>query len=125
MTDRVLAAVRSGVLSCLGHPFGRMIGKRDPINLDLDRIMEACAEENVCLEINAEPERLDLPDIHCRRAREAGVKLVISTDAHKPADLDLIRYGIYVARRGWLRRQDVINTSTLASFKKKPFYRRP
>lgn len=118
MTERVLAAIRSGVVHCIGHPLGRQIGTREPIQLDLDRIFEACVEHNVCLEINSYPDRLDLPDIHCQRAREAGVKFVISTDAHKIDDLAFICFGVSVARRGWLEKKDVLNTSTIRTLRK-------
>jgi len=116
MTDRLIAAVRSGVVHCLGHPFGRLIGRRDAIRFDVDRIFEACKEAGVCLEINAHPDRLDLPDVHCKRAAEMGLKMVIATDAHKVADLDLVDLGVSVARRGWLEKADVLNTGTAAAF---------
>jgi len=117
MTDRILAAVRSGVVHCLGHPFGRIIGRRDPIQFDVDRVFEACREAGVCLEINAYPDRLDLPDVYCKRAREMGVTMVISTDAHKIADLDLMQYGVSVARRGWLEKGDVLNTLSVSALR--------
>jgi DNA polymerase (family 10) len=119
MTERLLAAVRSGVVNCLGHPFGRLIGSRDPIRFDVDRVFEACREHGVCLEINSYPDRLDLPDIYCKRAKEAGVTMVISTDAHKPADLDLMPFGVSVARRGWLEKRDVLNTLPAAALRKR------
>jgi len=119
MTDRILAAVGSGVVHCLGHPFGRIIGRRDPIQFDVDRVFEACREAGVCLEINAYPDRLDLPDVYCKRAREMGVTMVISTDAHKIADLDLMQYGVSVARRGWLEKADVLNTLSLSALRKR------
>ncbi len=112
MTERLLNAIRSGVVDCIAHPLGRQIGSREPVQLDLDRILEACKENSVCLEINAYPDRLDLPDIHCKRARDAGVRIVISTDAHTVGDLDFMHYGVGVARRGWLEKKDVVNTST-------------
>ncbi len=119
MTDRILAAVGSGVVHCLGHPFGRIIGRRDPIQFDVDRVFEACREAGVCLEINAYPDRLDLPDVYCKRAREMGVTMVISTDAHKIADLDLMQYGVSVARRGWLEKGDVLNTLSASALRKR------
>ena len=112
-TDRLLAAIRSGVVHCLGHPLGRMIGKRDA-----DKVFAACREHRVRLEVNSQPYRLDLPDTFCQRAREAGVNFTISTDAHKQSDLDLAKYGVIVARRGWLTKKDVLNTSTLAELRK-------
>jgi len=119
MTERLLAAVRSGVVDCIGHPFGRLIGSRDPIRFDVDRLFEACREHGVCLEINSYPDRLDLPDIYCKRAKEAGLVMVISTDAHKPADLDLMAFGVSVARRGWLEKRDVLNTLSAAALRKR------
>jgi DNA polymerase (family 10) len=119
MTERLLAAVRSGVVDCIGHPFGRLIGSRDPIRFDADRVFDACREHGVCLEINSYPDRLDLPDIFCKRAKEAGLVMVISTDAHKPADLDLMALGVSVARRGWLEKKDVLNTLGAAALVKR------
>lgn len=111
-TERLLRAVRSGVVDCLGHPLGRILGRREPIQIDFDRIVEACAEHGVRLEINAQPDRLDLPDTYCQQAVEAGVGFTIGTDAHEPANLDYMPLGVLVARRGWLRRADVLNTRT-------------
>jgi DNA polymerase (family 10) len=110
MTRRLIKAIDSGVVHCLGHPLGRMIGSRDPIDFDVDKVFDACRKNNVYLEINAHPQRLDLPPSHCRQAKDKGVKMVINTDAHKVRSLDLIRYGVGVARRGWLEKKDVINT---------------
>jgi DNA polymerase (family 10) len=119
MTERLLAAIRSGVVHCLGHPTGRIIGHREPIAFDLDAVLEACVEHDVCVEINAQPDRLDLADLHCQRALEAGVTFTIGTDAHKPADLDLMRYGVNVARRGWLGRESVLNTRTASQLRRR------
>ncbi|MFO8006559.1 MAG: DNA polymerase/3'-5' exonuclease PolX [Candidatus Brocadiia bacterium] len=110
MTERLLKAVRSGVVHCLAHPLGRIIGEREPISFDLDAVLEACRENDVWVEINAQPDRLDLPDTHVRRALEAGCGLTISTDAHKVGDLDFMRFGVYTARRGWVEKGDVLNT---------------
>jgi DNA polymerase (family 10) len=110
MTDRYLAAIGSGVVHCIAHPLGRIIGQRDPLELELDRLFEACAGHGVFLEINAQPDRLDLPDVHCQRAREAGVRFSLATDAHSVSGLDCMRYGVTVARRGWLSAGDIVNT---------------
>ena len=104
MTDRLLSAIESGVVHCLGHPTGRMLGSRDPIAFDVDRVFQACKDHGVCLEINAQPERLDLPDTLCKRAKEAGVMLSLATDAHHRMELDFMRYALLVARRGWLEK---------------------
>ena len=119
MTERLVRAVRSGVVHCIGHPFGRLIGKRDAIHFDPEKVFGACKEAGVCLEINSYPDRLDLPDVHCKRAKELGLTMVISTDSHKTADLDLMEFGIDVARRGWLEKGDVLNTLPLAALKKR------
>jgi DNA polymerase (family 10) len=112
MTDRLVRAIESGVIHAIGHPFGRLIGRRDPLAFDVDRVFAACKAAGVMLEINSYPDRLDLPDVYCKRAKEMGLTMVIDTDAHKTADFDLIRYGVWVARRGWLEKGDVLNTRT-------------
>jgi len=113
MTDRVIRALRSGVVDVLGHPTGRRIGHRDPYGLDLEAVLEVAREQGVALEVNAMPERLDLDDRACRLAKEAGVRVAISTDAHVAAHLANIRNGVWVARRGWLAPEDVVNTRPL------------
>ncbi|MBN1557323.1 MAG: DNA polymerase/3'-5' exonuclease PolX [Lentisphaerae bacterium] len=118
MTDRIVAAVKSGVVHCLGHPLGRIIGRRDPLDVDMDRIMEACAGHGVRLEINCQPDRLDLPDTFCRDARLAGVGFTLGTDAHSRDGFRFIRLGVNTARRGWLRKGDVLNTKTLTELRK-------
>ncbi len=118
MTDRLLAAVQSGVVHSLGHPTGRMIGSRDPIRFDQDRVFAACRKYGVCLEINAQPDRLDLPDTLCKRAKEAGMSFSVVTDAHHRVDLDFMHYGVLVARRGWLEKKDVLNTRTMKQLKR-------
>ena len=119
MTDRLIAAVRSGVVHCLGHPFGRLIGKRDPIRFDADRVFAACRESGVYLEISAHPDRLDLPDVYCKRAKEMGLTMAIATDSHRTTDLDLMEFGVWVARRGWLEKGDVLNTLGAAALRKR------
>ncbi|MFO7975777.1 MAG: DNA polymerase/3'-5' exonuclease PolX [Candidatus Hydrogenedentota bacterium] len=112
MTKRLISAVESGVVHCLGHPTGRLIGKREPLEFDMEAVLQACREHNVCVEINAQPERLDLTDTYCKRAKELGVRVSLGTDAHKPNELDFLRLGINTARRGWLEKGDVVNTMT-------------
>lgn len=109
-TERILKAMENPHFTILAHPTGRLMGLRDPYPLDMETILRTCAQKGIVLELNAQPDRLDLHDIHCRMAKEAGVKVVISTDAHSIRDLDLIEYGISQARRGWLEADDVINT---------------
>jgi DNA polymerase (family X) len=117
MTKRLVKAVRSGVIHCIGHAGCRIIGRRDPIDVEWDELFVACREYDVCLEINSQPDRLDLRDNYCQRAKEAGIRFVINSDAHKQGDLDFMNFGVGVARRGWLERHDVMNTLTAAQLK--------
>jgi len=116
-TARLVAAIRSGVVDLIGHPSGRLIGKRDPYPFDLGAVLAAAREEGVALEVNANPDRLDLTDKACRQARDAGVKVAIDTDAHLADHLGNVRYGVWVARRGWLEKSDVINTRPIESLR--------
>jgi DNA polymerase (family 10) len=117
-TERIIRAMDNRYLSILGHPTGRLIGEREPYALDLDRVIAAARERGCFLEINSQPERLDLNDIHVQMAKDKGVKLAISTDAHSTDSLTYMRFGIDQARRGWLTRGDVINTRSLAELRK-------
>ena len=113
-TERVLRALDNPHVHVLAHPTGRRINERPPIEIDLDRVMEAAADRGCVLELNAQPERLDLSDVHCRRAKELGLPLVIGADAHSTDGLDVLRYGVDQARRGWLEADDVLNTKPWA-----------
>ncbi len=115
-TERILKALAHPEVDILAHPTGRRLGHRKPMDFDVDAVLEACAEHGVAVELNANPERLDLKDTHLMRAKELGVPVVISTDAHNPRSLGLMRYGIEQARRAWLEPQDVLNTLALADF---------
>ena len=112
-TERIVRALRSGVVQVLAHPTGRQIGSREGYALDLVRVLEVARKEGVALEVNAMPERLDLTDVGCRMAKEAGVPVVISSDAHHATHLANLKYGVWVARRGWLEAKDVWNTLPL------------
>lgn len=119
-TDRICKALDTGLAHCYAHPFERqIIGDRDPMQLDIERVFEVCLDNNVAVEINAQPDRLDLPDVHCKRAKELGLKLCVNTDAHKTMDLDFMHLGVDVARRGWLEPEDVINTLTASKLRQK------
>jgi DNA polymerase (family 10) len=109
-TARLVKAIESGRIDILGHPTGRLIGQRNPYEVDLDKVFDAARSAGVCMEINSHPDRLDLSDIHCRKAKDAGVMMAIGTDAHRTEHLSYIKYGIITARRGWLERKDVLNT---------------
>ncbi len=123
-TERIARALRSGMVHVLGHPTGRRIGGRDAYALDLGRILEVAREEEVALEVNAMPERLDLTDVGCRAAKAAGVPVVISSDAHDAMHLANLRYGVWVARRGWLEAKDVLNTLPLPELRRRLTRRR-
>jgi len=112
-TARIVAALEHPAVNILAHPTGRLINRRDPMQLDVDTVLQAAAEHNVVVELNAHPDRLDLKDTHLIRAKQLGLRVVISTDAHRAADLDLMRFGIDQARRAGLTPDDIINTLPL------------
>jgi len=109
-TERVIRAMDNPHFSILAHPTGRIINRRPPYDIDMERIIEAARQRGCAIEINAHPDRLDMNDVHARMAKEAGVKIAIGTDAHSAEGLDMMRYGIGQARRGWLEAKDVMNT---------------
>ncbi len=113
MTNRILKGIRSGLIHILAHPTGRLIGARSPYELDMERIMDEAKKYNVAMELNSCPDRLDLNDIHLRLAKDRGVKIAVSTDSHSATHLDNILYGLHTARRGWIEKEDVINTRPL------------
>jgi DNA polymerase (family X) len=110
MTDRMMAAMDHPLVDAIGHPTGRLILRREPYAIDIERVVEHAARTGTMLEINADPKRRDLSDIHARLAAQAGVTIVIDADAHSDRQLDLIRYGVATARRAWLTKEDVANT---------------
>jgi DNA polymerase (family 10) len=118
MTRRIIKAVENPSVHIIAHPTGRIIGKREPYSVNLDTVMDACLANGKMLELNAYPERLDLSDLHCRKAKEKGVKLAISTDAHRTEHLEWMTFGVATARRGWIEPQDVINTLPLSKLRK-------
>ena len=99
-------------VDCIGHLTGRKIGRRPPADIDLERVIEKALETGTFLEINSQPDRLDLSDVHARAAREAGLKLVIDSDGHQISALDYVELGVGQARRAWLTKADVVNTHT-------------
>ena len=117
MTARLLRAISCPWVDAIGHPTGRLILKREPYKANMDRVIAAAAQAGVALEINSQIDRLDLDDVHARMARERGVKLLIDSDAHSPAALGNIRWGVAVARRAWLEPPDVLNTLPLDAFR--------
>jgi DNA polymerase (family 10) len=110
MTERVCRAMRNPHVDVLFHPTGRVLGKREPYELDLDEVIRVAVESGTALEIDAFPERLDLNDEHARRALEAGAKLVIDSDAHSAKHFPVLEYGVALARRGWVETSAVLNT---------------
>jgi DNA polymerase (family 10) len=112
-TERVVRAMRNRHVSIIGHPSGRLIGSRPPFEIDMERVIAAARELGCCLEINAQPDRLDLNDIHAHAAKEVGVKIAISTDSHSVDGFRNMRFGVDQARRAWLTADDVINTRPL------------
>jgi len=110
MTERLLKALENPYVRIMGHPTGRQVLKRDPFNFDLERVFDAAKRLGVILELNGNPERLDLCDRHVKLARDKGMKLIISTDAHHPEHLKFMRYGVMTARRGWMEKSSILNT---------------
>jgi DNA polymerase (family 10) len=110
MTKRVIRAMEHPLVDVVAHPTGRILNRREPFAVDMDEILRAAAGLDVAMELNANPRRLDLNDVHLMRARELGVKIVVSTDAHSVHHLDFMRYGVDQGRRGWLETMDVLNT---------------
>lgn len=113
MTERIIKAVKHPHVDIIGHPSGRIIGQREPYDADWPAIFKSCEETGTALEISSFPDRLDLRDVLCKEAKTYGVKFAINTDAHQPHHLDLIRFGVAVARRGWLEKEDIINARGL------------
>jgi DNA polymerase (family X) len=117
-TERVLSAMESPYVDCIGHLTNRKIGKRTPAPVDVERVIEKALETGTFLEINSQPDRLDLTDVNARAAREAGLKLVIDSDGHEVGALDYVELGVGQARRAWLTKDDVVNTRTWKQIEK-------
>ncbi len=115
ITARCLRAIQNPHVDILGHPTGRLLGKREPSEIDMERVLQMCAATKTVVEINAHPSRLDVNDVYARRAVDLGCKIAISTDAHAPNELDLLPYGVAVARRAWLPPTAVINARPAAA----------
>lgn len=109
-TKRVLKGLSHPKVKIFAHPTGRMLGKREGLDYDWDKIFEHCLENNIWIEVNASPKRLDLPDSLVRDAIERNVKIVINTDAHNSDGLEFMKYGVWTAKRGWAKKEDVVNT---------------
>ena len=118
MTDRVVTAAENPLVNCIGHLTGRLIGRREPYDIDVERVAEAAAAAGTMMEINGNPNRRDLNEHHARLAADAGVVICVNTDAHGVDTLENMRWGIATARRGWLTAPEVANTRSWAQFKK-------
>ena len=118
MTERMVAAVEHPLVDALGHPTGRKIEKRHPYDVDIEKVIDAAAKAGTMIEINASPARRDLNDVHARAAAEAGVRILVNSDAHSVDEFDLRRYGIATARRAWLSADHVANTRSWKEFQK-------
>ena len=110
ITQRLVSAMRNPYVSVIAHPTGRLLGERDPYDVDMDEILRVAKETGTAMEINAYPLRLDLNDTYSKMAKEKGVRIVISTDTHVTSQFDYMAYGVSIARRGWLEKKDILNT---------------
>jgi len=110
ITGRLITAIENKNVDIIAHPTGRIIGQRDPYEVDMQAVLAAAASARTAMEINAYPTRLDLNDVWSRTAKDMGVRLAINTDAHQAGQMKVMRYGIRVARRAWLEKKDVLNT---------------
>ncbi|MBD3264452.1 MAG: DNA polymerase/3'-5' exonuclease PolX [Candidatus Omnitrophica bacterium] len=117
-TERIIRAMDNPNFNILAHPTGRRINEREPYDIDMDKIMKEAKKRGCILELNSHRDRLDLDDVHCKAAKDIGLKIAISTDSHSRGDLDFIKFGVSQARRGWIEAADVINTRSLREFKK-------
>ena len=118
ITERILGAIENPHVSAISHPTGRLLNKREPYEVDLQVVFGAAKKHRKIMELNANPERLDLNDTHCAAAKGHGIPIVISTDAHSCDGLDCMRFGILQARRAGLTKDDVANTRTWPELKK-------
>ncbi len=118
ITDRILGAIKNPYVSAIAHPTGRLLNRREPYEVDLEAVFQAAREHGKLLELNANPQRLDLNDVHLAAAKRQGIPIVVSTDAHSTDGLDVLRYGLLQARRAGLTRQDIANTRSWTQLKK-------
>jgi DNA polymerase (family 10) len=117
-TTRILPAMDAKYFSILAHPSARLLNEREAIDVDITRIISTARERGCYLELNSQPRRLDLNDIYCRQAQEAGVQVSINSDGHNPDGFELLTYGINQARRGWLEKKSVLNSRPQGALRK-------
>ena len=118
MTARLIKAIEHPAVDIVGHATGRLLLRRDASRVQIEKVIDAAAANHVAIEINSQPHRLDLADSHARLARDRGVKLVITSDAHDAASLGFTRWGVLTARRAWLGKADVLNTLPVSTFRR-------
>jgi DNA polymerase (family 10) len=118
ITRRLLGAIKNPHVHAIGHPTGRLIGRRKGQDMDLDAVLKAAAEHGCLMELNSQPDRLDLDDVAVKAARAMGVGIVVNTDAHSVEELGFMEFGVYQARRAGLEAKDVANTRSLSDFRK-------
>ncbi len=118
ITKRIISAMENPYVHIIAHPSGRLIGEREPYDVDTEKILEYAKITGTILEINAFPQRLDLKDVYCKRAKELNLMVAIGTDAHRLSQLEYMEFGVWVARRGWLERENVLNTYSWEEIKK-------
>jgi DNA polymerase (family 10) len=118
MTKRIIRGMDNEQVNFLAHPTGRLIGKRDPYEVDIEQIIDTARETDTRLEINSFPDRLDLDDVHVKQAKDHNVRFVLGTDSHSINHLDFMRFGVATARRGWLEKKDILNTSSVQEIEK-------
>jgi DNA polymerase (family 10) len=116
MTERMLAAIENPYTQIIAHPTGRLLLRREAFHYDMEKVLDACAKHGAAMECNSYPDRLDLKEVYLRMCKERGVKVVVSTDSHSTRNLSFIRYGVTMARRGWLEKADVLNTLPVEKF---------
>ena len=117
MTKRIVQAMENPNMDVLGHPTGRLMPKREAVDVDMEAVFQAALRTKTVLEINSMPDRLDLKDTHIQRAKELGIMMVINTDSHSPEHFGLLRFGVGIARRGWCEPRDILNTKSLPELK--------
>jgi len=117
-TERIVRAMDHPCFTILAHPTGRLIAQREPYDVDMARIIKAASQRGCFLEINADPDRLDLGDVYCQQAKDAGVRFSIGSDAHSAQAFANLKFGVLQARRGWLEKADVVNTRSLNELRK-------
>jgi len=118
MTKRIIKGMDNEEVNFLAHPTGRLIGKRDAYEVDIEQLIDAAKETDTCLEINSFPDRLDLDDVHIKQAKDHHVRFVLGTDSHDTNHLDFMKFGVATARRGWLEKEDILNTSSVQEIRK-------